>query len=411
MTQSEPTPRIDDPVVTAQLLEQRLGGRPVRQVEISPDAKLTPSARDFLRSHGIEVVPPESARPAPTGNGRVGAADAALPWPAFLAPDQSERSRKFSGIFCPNIVIFDGDQKINYKEMERYISWLIDAGIHGLYPNGSTGEFVRLSSHERRDVVRLIAEVNQGRVPILAGASEASIRDVLEMARFCADLGADAISLVPPFYYKISDTSLLEYFAEIARNSPLDILLYNIPQFTQELPLDIMEELLAYDRIFGIKDSSRDLPRIINTINRLRPQRPDYVVLNGCEEILLPSVIMGANGGTIATSGIIPEIIVELYERAVTRDLERATMLQYRILPLINHMLLGVNFPEGFKTGVAVRGFDVGPSRQAMSADEREYLHGLEAEISCILSDMGYTVRGLRACPVTSLPPVVRGGS
>ena len=426
MTQSDAVPRIVDPVVTAQVLEQRLGSSPGRQVWICPDAKVTPSARDFLRSRGIQVVSSSAAGPTgaissgsgaaaaaspASGNGRARTAEGSLPWPAFLAPDRSERSRKFSGIFCPNIVIFTDDQKINYKEMERYISWLIDAGIHGLYPNGSTGEFVRLSSEERRDVVRLIAEVNQGRVPILAGASEASLRDVLEMAHFYADLGADAISLVPPYYYKISDTSLLEYFAEIARNSPLDILLYNIPQFTQELPLDIMEELLAYDRIFGTKDSSRDLPRIINTINRLRPQRPDYVVLNGCEEILLPSVIMGANGGTIATSGIVPEIIVELYERALARDLERATMLQYRILPLINHMLLGVNFPEGFKAGVAVRGFDVGPARQTMSGDERQFLVGLEAEISCILSDMGYTVRGLRACPVTNLPPVIRRGS
>jgi len=248
-------------------------------------------------------------------------------------------------------------------------------------------------------------------VPILAGASEANIRDVLQMAEYYAKLGADAISLVPPFYYKISDQSLLEYFAEIARSSPLDILLYNIPQFTQELPLDVMEELLVHDRIFGTKDSSRDLPRIINTIHRLRKQRPDYVILNGCEEILLPSVIMGANGGTIATSGIIPEVIVELYHRSVARDLDRAQVLQYRILPLINHMLLGVNFPEGFKTGVAARGFDVGPARQAMSADEHEYLVQIETEIGCILGDMGYAATGGSACPVTNLPPIVRGAS
>ncbi|MBT4096183.1 MAG: dihydrodipicolinate synthase family protein, partial [Gemmatimonadetes bacterium] len=273
--------------------------------------------------------------------------------------------------------------------------------------NGSTGEFVRLSGEERRDVVRLIADVNGGRVPILAGASEANVRDVLQMADYYADIGADAISLVPPYYYKISDTSLYEYFAEIARNSPLDILLYNIPQFTQELPLDVMEDLLAFDRIFGTKDSSRDLPRIINTMQRLRKHRPDYVVLNGCEEILLPSIIMGANGGTIATSGIIPEIIVELYERTLANDLDRARELQYRILPLINLMLLGVNFPEGFKTGVRVRGFDVGPARTVMSSDERDYLQQLEMEISCVLSDMGFSVTGARGCPVTHLPPLV----
>ena len=395
--------RIDDSLITAQTLETRLSGNE-RQVEICPRAKLTPSALDLLRARQIQVVKRTahgSSVPAP---------QASVQQPAGVpeAPGGTERSRRFSGIFTPNIVIYDEAGSINYKEMERYIAWLIDAGIHGLYPNGSTGEFVRLSSEERRDVVRLIADVNQGRVPILAGASEANVRDVLQMAQYYADLGADAISLVPPYYYKISDTSLYEYFAEIARNSPLDILLYNIPQFTQELPLEIMEELLAFDKIFGTKDSSRDLPRIINTMQRLRKHRPDYVVLNGCEEILLPSIIMGANGGTIATSGIIPEIIVELYDRTLAMDLDRARELQYRILPLINLMLLGVNFPEGFKTGVAVRGFDVGPARTVMSSEERDYLQELELEISCVLSDMGFSVTGAQGCPVTHLPPLVR---
>ena len=393
--------RIDDPVITARLLEGRLA-EDDRQVEISPASKVTPSARDLLRARGIEVVPGSEGGATP-------GADAT---PADGVPPQpggTERSRRFSGIFTANIVIYDDHGRIAHGEMERYIAWLIDAGIHGLYPNGSTGEFVRLSSEERRDVVRLIAEVNQGRVPILAGASEANIRDVLQMAGYYADLGVDAISLVPPYYYKISDTSLYEYFAEIARHSPLDILLYNIPQFTQELPLDTMEELLAFERIFGTKDSSRDLPRIVNTIHRLRRHRPDYVVLNGCEEILVPSIVMGANGGTTATSGIVPEIIVELYDRTVAGDLERAKELQYRLLPLINLMLLGVTFPEGFKTGVAVRGFDVGPPRTLLGAEERDYLLRLESEIGCVLGDMGYSVRGARSCPVTHLPPIVAG--
>ena len=223
--------RIDDPVVTAQLLASRLGDGD-RQVEICSRAKITPSAHDFLRARGVEVVAKQAS--ARGGGGTPAARSVLAQIPGVpSAPGSSERSRRFSGVFTPNIVIYDASGAINHKEMERYISWLIDAGIHGLYPNGSTGEFVRLSSEERRDVVRLIVDVNDGRVPILAGASEANLRDVLQMAEFYADLGADAISLVPPYYYKISDASLYEYFAEIARNSPLDILLYNIPQFTQ----------------------------------------------------------------------------------------------------------------------------------------------------------------------------------
>ena len=168
-----------------------------------------------------------------------------------------------------------------------------------------------------------------------------------------------------------------------------------------------MERLLPYERIFGTKDSSRDQPRLINTMHRLRAVRPDYVVLVGCEEILLPSVMMGASGGTIATSGIIPEVIVELYEKARTGDVERARTLQYRILDLINLMLLGVNFPEGFKTGIAARGFDVGPPCASSSAEEQEYLLSLESQINCVLADMGYEIDGPRACPVTNLPPII----
>jgi 2-dehydro-3-deoxy-D-pentonate aldolase len=386
--------RIDEPVITAQLLEEKLKGE--KQVEISPRAKLTPSALDYLRGHAVEVVRREAGSAAP-------------PQVASQPPAPSGKGgrRAFKGIFCPNIVIFDAEGKINFREMERYVEWLIQAGIHGLYPNGSTGEFVRLSWEERQQVVELICSVNQGRVPVLAGASEANLRDVLKMAEFYARIGVDAISLVAPYYYKISNQSLFEYFAEIASHSPLDILLYNIPQFTQELTLDLMEALLPYERIFGTKDSSRDLPRLLNTINRLRARRPDYVVLVGCEEILFPSVLMGASGGTIATSGIVPEVIVEIYARALAGEVERGRALQYRILDLINLMLLGVNFPEGFKTGVAVRGFDVGPPRQTMSQAERDYLLKLESQISCILSDMGYSVRGTRTCPVTGLPPVV----
>ena len=385
--------RIDDAVITAQTLEGRLAGE--RQVEIGPGAKLTPSAQDFLGAHSIEVVRQAAGSQAPP-----------TPAPAAVAPRAAGR-KAFAGIFCPNIVLFDSHNEINYPEMERYINWLIEAGLHGLYPNGSTGEFARLSREERQDVVRLICEVNGGRVPVLAGASEANLRDVLKMAEFYAALGVDAIALMPPYYYEISTESLFEYFAEIAQESPLDILLYNIPQFTQELSLDLMERLLPYERIFGTKDSSRDLPRLLNTMHRLRQQRPDYVVMTGCEEMVFPSVLMGASGGTIATSGIVPEVIVELYEKAKSSDIERARELQYRILDLINLMLLGVNFPEGFKTGVAARGFDIGPPRTSSSSAEQEYLLKLEAQINCVLADMGYPVRGGRACPATNLPPIV----
>ena len=393
--------RIDDKVITARMLEERL--KDDHRLELSVDARLTPLASDYIREHKIEMVRGAASSVA---KATVPNEQASAGHPRASAGTASRD--RFRGVFCPNIVIFGDDGKMNYAEMERYVDWLIAKGIHGLYPNGSTGEFVRLSWQERQDVVKLMCSVNNGRVPVLAGASEGNVRDVLRMADFYAGINVDAISIVPPYYYKISEKSLFEYFAEIARRTPLDILLYNIPQFTQELTLDVMEDLLEFERIFGTKDSSRDMPRLENTMHRLRRHRPDYVVLVGCEEILFPSVLMGASGGTIATSGIIPEVITEIYDLAVAGNIERGRELQYRILDLIGLMLLGINFPEGFKTGVAVRGFNVGPPRQLMSDEERQFLLKLQSEISCVLSDMGYDVDAARACPVTDLEPIVR---
>ena len=180
--------RIDDAVITAQTLEGRLEGE--RQVEIGPGAKLTPSAQDLLRVQGVEIVRREAGGQAPPTT-------TLAPAPAPAVPRAAGR-QAFAGIFCPNIVLLDSQNRINHAEMERYINWLIEAGVHGLYPNGSTGEFARLSQEERQDVVRLVCEVNKGRVPVLAGASEANLRDVLKMAEYYASLGVDAIALMPP---------------------------------------------------------------------------------------------------------------------------------------------------------------------------------------------------------------------
>ncbi|MDE2814830.1 MAG: dihydrodipicolinate synthase family protein, partial [Gemmatimonadota bacterium] len=141
--------RIDDAVITAQTLEGRLAGE--RQVEIGPGSKLTPSAQDLLRVQGVEIVRREVG-------GQVPPTPAPAPVPAPAVPRAAVR-KAFEGIFCPNVVLFDSQNEINHAEMERYINWLIEIGIHGLNPNGSTGEFARLSQEERQDVVRLVCEV------------------------------------------------------------------------------------------------------------------------------------------------------------------------------------------------------------------------------------------------------------
>lgn len=129
------------------------------------------------------------------------------------------------GIFTPNVVPFHDDHRINEGELRRYVSWLIDKGVTGLYPNGSTGEFIRISFEERLRVVEIVADEAKGRVPILAGAAEPNIAMVLEACKRCADLGCRAVSVTGPYYFKVSQHSIEHYFREIAAKSPIDIIL------------------------------------------------------------------------------------------------------------------------------------------------------------------------------------------
>lgn len=139
--------------------------------------------------------------------------------------------QRLTGIYTPNIVPLNDHGDINEPELRRYVDWLIEHGVHGLYPNGSTGEFTRFTAEERRRIIEIMVDQTRGRVPILAGAAEANTRETIRACEYYHELGARAVAIVSPFYYKLSPAGVYAYFKEIADNSPIDVTLYNIPLF------------------------------------------------------------------------------------------------------------------------------------------------------------------------------------
>jgi dihydrodipicolinate synthase/N-acetylneuraminate lyase len=319
--------------------------------------------------------------------------------------------KNLSGIFTPNLVPFDATGRINECELRRMVNWLIEKGISGLYPNGSTGEFIRLSFEERKRVIQIVAEENRGRVPILAGAAEANMDLILEACRAYADLGCAAVSVTGPYFFKVSQESIEHFFRELAKLSPIDIILYNIPQFSNEISLPVVTRLaLDCPRIVGTKDSSRDFPRFLNTLHAIKPQRPDFTCLIGCEEILYPSLLMGADGGTIASSGVVPEVVMKLYRESVAGNIAEARRIQLKFLDLINAMLSGTNFPEGFRVGMSLRGFNLGTSRQLLSPREQSDLEEIRGKIACILAECGFA-EAAGACRGVSMAKTAKNDS
>ncbi len=295
------------------------------------------------------------------------------------------------GIYVPNIAPYDAQGRLDADLLRRMVEWLIDKGVSGLYSNGSLGEFIRLSYDERKRVTQIIAEQAAGRVPILAGAAESNMEMTLSMCRHCADFGCRAVSLTGPYYYKLSQESIEEYFRQIAVASPIDIVIYNIPMFASEISVPVLTRMaLDCPRIIGTKDSSKDLCRFMHVNHAIKDQRPDFANLVGWEELLVPSLLMGGDGGTLSTAGVAPEVIMQLYHTARSGDWERAIQMQYRILDVFQAMLSAPNFPEGFRSGYSIRGFNVGPARFPNSRKEKECLAEVQGKIACLLAEFGF---------------------
>ena len=309
-----------------------------------------------------------------------------------------------AGIYTPNIVPFNADHTINESELRRMTSWLIEKGVNGLYPNGSTGEFIRLSFEDRLRVVKIMADETKGRLPILAGAAEPNSDQVLRACQYYADLGCRAVSLTGPYYFKVSQESIEHYFRDLAGKTPIDILLYNIPQFSNEISLPVVQRLaLDCPRIIGIKDSSRDFPRFCTMLAQIKPQRPDFVCFIGTEEILYPSLVMGGDGGTIATSGVMPEVLTKLYRDFLAGNHAECRRVQLKMQELIATMFAAGNFPEGFRAAVSLRGFNPGPPRFPLSPQELVHLEEAKGKLACLLGECGYA-EAARECEL-------RGGS
>jgi 4-hydroxy-tetrahydrodipicolinate synthase len=313
---------------------------------------------------------------------------------------------RLRGVFTPNIVPLDDRGDIHEAELRRYTDWLIARGVHGLYPNGSTGEFTRFTPDERRRIIEIMADQAAGRVPILAGAAEANTRQTIRACEHYHALGVRAVAIVSPFYYKLSPSGVYAYFKEIADHSPIDITLYNIPMFASPIDVPTVQRLAdECPRVVAIKDSSGDLPHMMRMIAAVRPARPDFAFLTGWDAALMPMLLIGCDGGTNATSGIVPEITRKLYDLTLSGQLDAARKLQYKLLRLFDAMLYSADFPEGFRAALQLRGFKTGRGRQPLSTGQEASLNVVRDLLQCLLAEEGFVQEPVGGCPVELQKP------
>ena len=278
------------------------------------------------------------------------------------------------GILAAATTPFTSDASaIDEAALRGQVDRLVAAGIHGLVPTGTTGEFTTLSPEEYRRVIEVYVEAAAGRIPVIAGIGALSTQGAIDLARHAEKVGADAIMLVPPFYDPLSFEALKAFLSDVAGSITLPIVYYNVPGCTGiQLSAAQLAELGEIDGIDYIKNTSDDA---VGLAELLANPSDKIKAFNGWDTLTFFGIASGAEASVWGTAGVVPELAVEFWETlAEKKDLARARE-QWKHLWAISDFLESVNYVAGIKAGLELLGHPVGPVRspiQPLPAEERE---------------------------------------
>jgi 4-hydroxy-tetrahydrodipicolinate synthase len=213
-----------------------------------------------------------------------------------------------------------------------FVEWQIAQGSNALVPCGTTGEVATLTADEHRLVIRTTVEIAKGRVPVIAGCGTYSTANSVERARLAADLGADAILAVVPYYNKPSQAGLAAHFTAIADASALPIVVYNVPSRTvADISVETLARISKHPRIVAVKDATGDLGRVSD--QRLRCGQ-DFCQLSGNDDMALGFNAMGGVGCVSVTANVAPKLCSDFQKAMHESRWEDALTLQDKLYPL-----------------------------------------------------------------------------
>ena len=290
---------------------------------------------------------------------------------------------KPEGIYVAMMTPFE-DGNIKEAVVCQMVDFVIEKGVHGIFPISSVGEFIHLDFEEKVYLMQIVHDQARGRVPVTPGIASTRPKDCIRLAQKAQEIGCEAVVVAPPYYYPISQDNMERHFEMISDAIDLPIILYNIPLFAPPISYDVVKRLSRRKNIVAMKDSSGSMVDLLHYMDKIRLIGEDLSILIGREDILFPALMVGAKGCMTATAGILPEIMVGIYNAWGKGDYDKARELQFSILLLIRAMF-SVPFPLGFKTALEVRGFNMGAPQQPLSDAETFRFLGTKSRIEKIM--------------------------
>ena len=286
----------------------------------------------------------------------------------------------FHGVYPYLVSPVDAQGRIKTDVLGKLSSDLIEAGVHGLTPLGSTGEFAYLSREQREAVVRTTIEAANKRVPVIAGVASTATADAVAQARHYQKLGADGILAILEAYFPLKDAQVESYFRAIADAVDIPVVMYTNPNFQRsDLSLDVIARLSEHPRIQAIKDASTNTGRLLSIMNRA----PGINVFSASAHIPAAVMLIGGVGWMAGPACIVPRQSVKLYDLCRAQQWPEALALQ-REMWRVNEAFARFNLAACIKAGLQLQGYDVGdpvPPQSPLSAEDRKTVEGILASL------------------------------
>lgn len=291
------------------------------------------------------------------------------------------------GIYPAMLTPFDEDRSINYEELSKLVNFYLTCGLHGLFPVSSVGEAICMNFEEKKQYMKTVVSAAKGQLPVTPGIASDNPAECIELSEYAHSLGCPAIVVTPPYYYKPTEKSVDEFFIHILEHSPIPVILYNIPLFTQPLSYSTIAKLTAHKQVVGMKDSSGSMVDFLHFQDIMHKNASHASLFTGREDMLLPSLLMDGKGCMTAAAAVFPEIMVTIWNHFKNNEIEKAKKLQRLILEPIR-LMFSVPLPAGFKLGLEIRGFAMGPTRLPMAGEDTASLIQVKPLLKDLLGEI-----------------------
>ncbi|MCV9930164.1 dihydrodipicolinate synthase family protein [Flavobacterium sp. LS1R49] len=295
-------------------------------------------------------------------------------------------SIQWKGVMPAVTTKFTADDKLDFNMFEVNVRAQLEAGVSGIILGGTLGEASTLLEDEKKELIKETINIVDGKVPVIMNIAEQTTRAAIQAANKAEENGAKGLMILPPMRYNAAPHETVTYFSEVAKSTSLPIMIYNNPiDYKIDVTLDMFEEILKYDNIQAVKESTRDISNVTRIINRFQGR---LKVLSGVDTLALESILMGSDGWVSGLVDAFPAETVAVFKLAKAGRIDEALAIYRWFLPLLE---LDINplLVQNIKLAEAATGLGTEYVRAP-----RLPLHGTERE-----RVLGIITEGLRTRP------------